>query len=74
MLYSLQRSFMLVTSFDLQNDLRGLLLSRDFEREPAPSSLPSIDINMPDDCSEIVFTEANNTSLLSLPFYIHEGS
>ena len=74
MLYSLQSTFMLVTSFDLQNNLTGLLLSRDFEREPAHSSLPSIDIDMPDYCSEIVFTEANNTSLLSIPFYIYEGS
>ena len=45
---SLQSTLTVVTSFDLQSNLTGLLLSRDFERESAHSSLPSTDVNMPD--------------------------
>ena len=42
------KHFMVDTSFDLQSNLTGLLLSRDVESESAHSSLPSTDVNMPD--------------------------
>ena len=45
---SLQSTLMVDTSFDLQSNLTGLLLSRDVESESAHSSLPSTDVNMPD--------------------------